>query len=55
MTPAKKNPQSLRALATDLGVSASYLSQVRHGKRPASQRLLSMSSKVLSTPGIAND
>ena len=33
--------KSLRALARELGVSASYLSQVQHGKRPASDRLLS--------------
>ena len=37
-----KNPQSLRALASELGVSASYLSQVKHGKRPPSERLLNM-------------
>ncbi len=37
--------QSLRQLAEELGVTASYLSQVRHGKRPASQKLL---SKALS-------
>ena len=33
---------SLRALAKELGVSASYLSQVRHGKRPPSEKLLNM-------------
>jgi hypothetical protein len=32
---------SLRQLATQLGVSASYLSQVKNGKRPPSQKLLS--------------
>ncbi len=32
--------KSLRQLAKELGVSASYLSQVKHGKRPASDRLL---------------
>ena len=37
--------KSLRQLAKELGVSASYLSQVRHGKRPASQKVL---SKMLS-------
>ena len=37
--------KSLRQLARELGVSASYLSQVKHGKRPASQKVL---SKVLS-------
>ena len=33
--------KSLRQLARELGVSASYLSQVKHGKRPASQKVLS--------------
>ena len=33
--------KSLRQLARELGVSASYMSQVRNGKRPASQRVLS--------------
>ncbi len=33
--------KSLRALARELGVSASYLSQVKHGKRPPSDMLLS--------------
>jgi transcriptional regulator with XRE-family HTH domain len=37
--------KSLRQLARELGVSASYLSQVKNGKRPASQKVL---SKVLS-------
>ena len=37
--------KSLRQLARELGVSASYLAQVRNGKRPASQKVL---SKVLS-------
>ena len=37
--------KSLRQLAKELGVSASYLSQVRHGKRPASQKVLSMSGQ----------
>ena len=35
----RKN-KSLRQIAKELGVSASYLSQVRHGKRPASENLL---------------
>jgi transcriptional regulator with XRE-family HTH domain len=40
---------SLRQLARQLGVSASYLSQVKNGKRPASQKLLSSASfKTLS-------
>ena len=33
--------KSLRQLARELGVSASYLSQVKHGKRPPSDMLLS--------------
>ena len=38
-----KNKASLRQLASQLGVSASYLSQVKNGKRPPSQKLLSNS------------
>ena len=33
--------KSLRQLAKDLGVSHSYLSQVRHGRRPASAKVVS--------------
>ena len=33
------NRKSLRALAKELGVSHSYLSQVKHGKRPASEKI----------------
>ena len=41
---------SLRQLARELGVSASYLSQIRHGKRPASERIAnSLNVKVLSS------
>jgi transcriptional regulator with XRE-family HTH domain len=36
-----KNKTSLRQLTKQLGVSASYLSQVRHGIRPPSAKLLS--------------
>jgi transcriptional regulator with XRE-family HTH domain len=48
-----KHKTSLRELAKRLGVSASYLSQVKNGKRPPSEKLLSntsfeMLSKVLS-------
>jgi len=39
-----KKQKSLRALAKELGVSHSYLSQVRHGKRPASNKVVSMVS-----------
>ncbi len=41
-------PKSLRQLAKELGISHSYLSQVKHGKRPASEKLqasLNMVSK----------
>ena len=42
--------KSLRQLARELGVSPSYLSQIRHGKRRASDRVLSKSGgEVLST------
>ena len=33
--------KSLRRLAKELGVSHSYLSQVKHGKRPPSAKLVS--------------
>ncbi len=33
--------KSLRQLAKELGVSHSYLSQVKHGKRPASDKVVS--------------
>lgn len=36
--------KSLRQLAKELGVSHSYLSQVQHGKRPASKKVVSMVS-----------
>ena len=36
-----KQKKSLRQLAKELGVSVSYLSQIRHGKRPASKKVLS--------------
>ena len=32
--------KSLRSIAEELGVSHSYLSQVIHGKRPASEKVL---------------
>ena len=37
--------KSLRQLAKELGVSASYLSQVKNGKRPPTEKVL---SKLLS-------
>ena len=46
----KRKQKSLRQIAREIGVSASYLSQIRHGQRPASDRLLSiLDSEVLST------
>ncbi len=36
--------KSLRQLAKELGVSRSYLSPVKHGKRPASVKVVSKSS-----------
>ena len=33
--------KSMRQLARELGVSHSYLSQVKHGKRPASDKVVS--------------
>ena len=33
--------KSLRQLAKELGVSHAYLSQVKHGKRPASAKVIS--------------
>ena len=39
---AEMKGKSLRQLAKELGVSASYLSQVRKGKRPPSKKVLSI-------------
>ncbi len=36
----KRMGPSLRELGRELGVSASYLSQVKNGKRPASQKVI---------------
>ena len=44
--------KSLRAIAKELGVSHSYLSQVIHGKRPASDKVL---TTLLTTGLIKND
>jgi len=55
-----KKQKSLRQLAKELGVSHSYLSQVLHGKRPASERvqkalgLVSMVSKSEARFGTSN-
>ena len=45
-----KSELSLRQLAEELGVSASYLSQVKNGKRPPSQKLLSKPLYRATTP-----
>ena len=37
----KQKQKSLRQLAKEFLISASYLSQVKNGKRPASQKVLS--------------
>jgi transcriptional regulator with XRE-family HTH domain len=44
--------KSLRQLAKELGVSHSYLSQVKSGKRPASEKLVSMVSKSEASRGL---
>ena len=43
--------KSLRAIAKELGVSHSYLSQVIHGIRPASEKVLT----TLLTSGLLKD
>ena len=48
----KCKQKSLRQIARELGVSASYLSQVKHGKRPPSDKVLSiLDQSVKQTPG----
>ena len=43
--------KSLRQLAQELGVSPSYLSRIKHGRRPASPKVLSISANErLSEP-----
>jgi hypothetical protein len=46
--------KSLRALAKELGVSASYLSQVNHGKKKASAKLLTLLTSVSQNQGNVN-
>ena len=43
-----KTGKSMRQLAKELGVSASYLLQVKHGKHPVSAKVL---SKIKSAEG----
>jgi transcriptional regulator with XRE-family HTH domain len=40
--------KSLRTIAKELGVNASYLSQIMNGKRPASKKVLSKLEQQLS-------
>lgn len=47
--------KSLRAMAKELGVSASYLSQVKHGKRPPSEKVLSNSPNLLNELALNGD
>jgi len=52
----KMKQKSLRQLAKELGVSASYLSQVKNGKRPPSKKLLSNTSyELLHSPTSGGD
>ena len=44
----RRKEKSLRQLARGIGVSHSYLSQVKHGKRPASTKLGIALHKVVS-------
>ena len=45
----KQEGKSLKEMAKELGVSPSYLSQIRHGKRRPSHKVLSMPEfKILS-------
>ena len=49
--------KSLRQQAKELGVSHSYLSQVKHGKRPASEKVVSKmvsNSKYMNVDEITN-
>ncbi|MBI4596540.1 MAG: helix-turn-helix transcriptional regulator, partial [Candidatus Tectomicrobia bacterium] len=48
----RQKQKSLRQLASELGVSHSYLSQIAHGKRPASPELVSKMSKMVSNNGL---
>jgi transcriptional regulator with XRE-family HTH domain len=44
-----KRRKSLRQIGRELGVSASYLSQILNGKRPASEKVcLTLESEMLS-------
>jgi transcriptional regulator with XRE-family HTH domain len=47
----KMKQKSLRQLAKELGVSASYLSQVKNGKRPPSAKVLSIFGQSVKQNG----
>jgi transcriptional regulator with XRE-family HTH domain len=51
---SRNSPKSLRRLARELGVSASYLSQVKNGKCAASARLLNALSKIEASGETSN-
>ena len=45
----KRKQKSLRQIASEIGVSESYLSQITHGKRPASHKVISsLNTKMIS-------
>jgi transcriptional regulator with XRE-family HTH domain len=45
----KTKQKSLRQLARELGVSQSYLSQIKSGKRPPSEKVISkLNGKMIS-------
>ena len=46
--------KSLRQLAKELGVNHSYLPQIRNGKRPPSQKLVSMVYYFEANSGTSN-
>jgi transcriptional regulator with XRE-family HTH domain len=50
----KVKQKSLRQIAKELGVSHSYLSQIKHGKRPASEKVVSMLSNSEAKVGTSN-
>ena len=47
-----KKQKSLRQLAKELGVSVSYLSQVKNGKRPPSEKVLSSVKQFKLVPRV---
>ena len=47
----KMKQKSLRQLAKELGVSVSYLSQVKNGKRPPSAKVLSIFGESVKQDG----